>query len=689
MLEEAISQRTMGARHLAHDCSTIADSIAADASDLEDDHDASLKPTILRGLEDIKQMLREGVDQHRSTEQQLLERCSGISVLQCRVDVIENILGASSDTLTNAQDTLKQAYEALTAEMSSTKKEMANLECAVKGLSISADQSSEALRAMGSQLSNCEKQCHKLEIYGASILESNNEMEKKMAGKEKDLVSAFEQLDALKSQTEDLCWGKLPAIEAGLRSELSTLRNEVASRQKSESDVEAIGERSGELEAFRRDIEERLCNLEVVSLHSELGTLRTDVEERLRDLEVVSASSEVDALRKDVESRLHILEERPPVSSSGICSSDEKTQRLEQDLAMVRAEMASLERQFLECHMTPVLPVVDTPRMKLGTSADKWEACKVVQSPVGDECGSDEQDSSTVSASADGTVSQHALEDLKQFVDNRHREHSFALTAASIKIGACEERCEALHSCRQSMVERLQGLEDDLSMVRARLASLERVREDGRMWQAELKMDITDIREVMDSNRRELADRHVAWSRDMEAALKMDVAAFKAATDATTKDVEQMHLDWSSSIEATMKQSIASVGQELQSFKVDVVDKQYDQSLNLAEVQKSVFGVQENINILRKMLEDWSVQCQLDIEDEVSQRHCTSPLVLEGNSLGALTAASEKINTVETFLRDCEKYCSELDVHCTGVVDRMQDIQLHLTAKGDHKIGSF
>jgi len=236
-------------------------------------------------------------------------------------------------------------------------------------------------------------------------------------------------------------------------------------------------------------------------------------------------------------------------------------------------------------------------------------------------------------------------------------------------------------------VERLQGLEEDLSMVRARLASLEKVREDGQGWQAELKMDITDMREVMDLHKKELADRYVSWSRDMETAFKTDVAALKVATDATTKDVEQMHLDWSSDVEGSLKQSIASVGKELEAFKVDVVDKHYDQSLNLAEVQKSVFCVQDNISWLRKMLEEWSLHCPKDVEDVLQPTDCTNSIAPEA-SLGALTAASEKINMVGTFLLDCEKYCSDLDLHCIDVVDRMQNIQLRLT-KGGRNISSY
>jgi len=162
----------------------------------------------------------------------------------------------------------------------------------------------------------------------------------------------------------------------------------------------------------------------------------------------------------------------------------------------------------------------------------------------------------------------------------------------------------------------------------------------------------------------------------MEAALKVDVAAFKAAIDATTKDVEQMHLEWSSIVEGALKQSIALVGEELETFKGDVVDKHYDTSLTLAEVQKSVVCVQENTNVLRKMLEDWSLRSAKDSKDD-----CASSTLSGGSSLGALTTASDKINTVETLLRDCEKYCSELDLHCSGVVDRMQEIQLRLTYK--------
>jgi len=109
-----------------------------------------------------------------------------------------------------------------------------------------------------------------------------------------------------------------------------------------------------------------------------------------------------------------------------------------------------------------------------------------------------------------------------------------------------------------------------------------------------------------------------------------------------------MHLDWSSDVEGALKQSVASVRKELEAFKTDVVDKHCGQSLNLAEVQKSVSSVQENISVLRKMLEDWSLQRPKDIKD------CTSSILPEA-SLGAITAASEKIKTVETFLRDCEK----------------------------------
>mmetsp|Transcript_78595 Transcript_78595/g.151845 ORF Transcript_78595/g.151845 Transcript_78595/m.151845 type:complete len:750 (-) Transcript_78595:178-2427(-) len=722
LLEEEISQRTMGARHRAHDCSAIADNIAADVSELDDDHDASLKPSIFRGLEDIKQMLREGVDLHRSTERQLLDRCNGISMLHGRIDVIENILGTSSDTLINEQDSVKQAHKALAAEMSSTKRDLANLEGTMQGMSILADQSSEKVRVMGSQLSNCEKKCHKLENYGATLMESCNDMENKLAGKEKDADSTLKQLETLKNQMDELCSCTLPAIEAAFRSEFSTLRNEVNNGPPQESELEASTKNTeaidelNQLEEFRRDIEKRMYNLEVVALRSELGSLNSGVKERMRDMEVVSASSEVDALRKDVESCLHNLDERPHVSPSGSQLPDEKAQRLEEDLAMVRAEMASLERQFLEGHMDPAVNTrmeiaeerwkatnskleileenLEAAKPKMQTLEVKWEAaiakvasvelrleaCKDAAPSV----GSDDQESSTVLVSSNGAVSEDALEALKQLLENRHREHSSALTVACAKLGACEERCEVLHHCRQSMVERLQGLEEDLSMVRARLASLERVREDGRVSQAELKMDIADIREVMDSQRKELADRHVEWSRHMEAALKLDVAAFKAATDATTKDVEQMHLEWSSIVEEDLKQSIASVGAELETFKGDVVDKQYDQSLTMAEVQRCIVCVQENTNVLRKMLEDWSSRCAIGIEDD-----CAMSIDSGGPSFGALTAASDKINTVEEFLRDCEKYCSDLDLHCTGVVDRMQDIQLRLTTKGENKIDSF
>mmetsp|Transcript_78596 Transcript_78596/g.151854 ORF Transcript_78596/g.151854 Transcript_78596/m.151854 type:complete len:736 (-) Transcript_78596:178-2385(-) len=708
LLEEEISQRTMGARHRAHDCSAIADNIAADVSELDDDHDASLKPSIFRGLEDIKQMLREGVDLHRSTERQLLDRCNGISMLHGRIDVIENILGTSSDTLINEQDSVKQAHKALAAEMSSTKRDLANLEGTMQGMSILADQSSEKVRVMGSQLSNCEKKCHKLENYGATLMESCNDMENKLAGKEKDADSTLKQLETLKNQMDELCSCTLPAIEAAFRSEFSTLRNEVNNGPPQESELEASTKNTeaidelNQLEEFRRDIEKRMYNLEVVAFRSELGSLRSDVEERLRDLEVVSASSEVDALRKDVERRLLNLEERPHVLPAGSQLADEKTLRMEEDLAMVRAEMASLERQFLEGHMDPAVNTRmeiaeerwEVTNSKLETLEEKWEAviaqvasvefrleaCRDAASSI----GSGDQESSTVLVSASGTASEGAIEALKKLLENRHREHSYALTAACVKLGACEERCEALHHGRQSMVERLQGLEEDLSMVRARLASLERVREDGRVSQAELKMDIADIREVMDSQRKELADRHVEWSRHMEAALKLDVAAFKAATDATTKDVEQMHLEWSSIVEEDLKQSIASVGAELETFKGDVVDKQYDQSLTMAEVQRCIVCVQENTNVLRKMLEDWSSRCAIGIEDD-----CAMSIDSGGPSFGALTAASDKINTVEEFLRDCEKYCSDLDLHCTGVVDRMQDIQLRLTTKGENKIDSF
>eukprot|EP00419_Tripos_fusus_P030595 CAMPEP_0172784198 /NCGR_PEP_ID=MMETSP1074-20121228/204823_1 /TAXON_ID=2916 /ORGANISM="Ceratium fusus, Strain PA161109" /LENGTH=710 /DNA_ID=CAMNT_0013621201 /DNA_START=139 /DNA_END=2273 /DNA_ORIENTATION=+ len=710
--------------------------------------------------------------------------------------------------MTNEQDSMKQAHKALAAEMSSTKRDLANLEGTMQGMSILADQSSEKVRVMGSQLSNCEKKCHKLENYGATLMESCNDMEKKLAGKEKDADSTLKQLETLKNQMDELCSCTLPAIEAAFRSEFSTLRNEVNSRPLQESELEAsilktprcvaIGE-TNQLEEFRRDIEERVYNLEVVAFRSELGSLRSDVEERLRDLEVVSASSEVDALRKDVERRLLNLEERPHVLPAGSQLADEKTLRMEEDLAMVRAEMASLERQFLEGHMDPAVNTrmeiaeerwkatnskleileenLEAAKPKMQTLEVKWEAaiakvasvelrleaCKDAAPSV----GSDDQESSTVLVSSNGAVSEDALEALKQLLENRHREHSSALTVACAKLGACEERCEGLHHCRQSMVERLQGLEEDLSMNRARLASLERVREDGRVSQAELKMDIADIREVMDSQRKELADRHVEWSRHMEAALKLDVAAFKAATDATTKDVEQRHLEWSSIVEeefakkeladrhvawsrdmeavltrdvaafkaatdATtkdveqrhlewssiveedLKQSIASVGAELETFKGDVVDKQYDQSLTMAEVQRCIVCVQENTNVLRKMLEDWSSRCAIGIEDDWQvcvqentnvlrkmledwssrcaigiEDDCAMSIDSGGPSFGALTAASDKINTVEEFLRDCEKYCSDLDLHCTGVVDRMQDIQLRLTTKGENKIDSF
>jgi len=374
--------------------------------------------------------------------------------------------------------------------MSSTKRDLANLEGTMQRMSILADQSSEKVRVMGSQLSNCEKKCHKLENYGATLMESCNDMENKLAGKEKDADSTLKQLETLKNQMDELCSCTLPAIEAAFRSEFSTLRNEVNSRPLQESELEAsilktprcvaIGE-TNQLEEFRRDIEERVYNLEVVAFRSELGSLRSDVEERLRDLEVVSASSEVDALRKDVERRLLNLEERPHVLPAGSQLADEKTLRMEEDLAMVRAEMASLERQFLEGHMDPAgntrMEIAEerweVTSSKLETLEEKWEAviaqvasvefrleaCRDAASSI----GSGDQESSTVLVSASGTASEGAIEALKKLLENRHREHSYALTAACVKLGACEERCEALHHGRQSMVERLQGLEEDLS----------------------------------------------------------------------------------------------------------------------------------------------------------------------------------------------------------------------------------